>query len=281
MTPLATDHVLIKGTRIAHRVLGEGRPLVLIHGTPSSSLIWREVAPALVSAGYRVHLFDLLGFGLSERPWDPEIDTSVSGQVPILEGLWEHWALDQADVVAHDIGGAVAKRFALDHLERLRSLTLIDIVSFDSWPSPRTKQQVQAGMDALLRSSAEDHAAHFRSWLQSAVADTERFAGSAQEAYLAYISNPVGQASLFQHQIRHYDGRHTMEIADRLSELGRIPVQILWGAKDQWQAPAWSERLSAAIPGSTVALLDGCGHFAMEDRPDLVTRHLTAFLDRT
>jgi len=90
METIATENVLIDGTRIANGVYGEGEPVVLIHGTPSSSLIWRNIFPNLVTAGFKVHVFDLLGYGLSERPWDLAIDTPISGQVQILEGLLSH-----------------------------------------------------------------------------------------------------------------------------------------------------------------------------------------------
>ena len=130
MPHLVDKHVLINGTRIAHGVHGEGIPVVLIHGTPSSSYIWRNILPRLVDEGYRVHVFDLLGFGLSERPWNRETDTSVTGQVPVLERLLAHWGLDTAHIISHDIGGAVAQRFSVFSPERVRSLTLIDVVSF-------------------------------------------------------------------------------------------------------------------------------------------------------
>ena len=110
METIATENVLIDGTRIANGVYGEGEPVVLIHGTPSSSLIWRNIFPNLVTAGFKVHVFDLLGYGLSERPWDLAIDTPISGQVQILEGLLSHWGLDTAHIVAHDIGGGIAQR---------------------------------------------------------------------------------------------------------------------------------------------------------------------------
>ncbi|MEH6739629.1 MAG: alpha/beta fold hydrolase, partial [Sulfitobacter sp.] len=73
MKHIVVDHTLINNTRIAHGVHGAGEPVVLIHGTPSSSYIWRNVMPHLVTAGYQVHVFDLLGYGLSERPWDTNI----------------------------------------------------------------------------------------------------------------------------------------------------------------------------------------------------------------
>ncbi|UUX50658.1 alpha/beta hydrolase [Nisaea acidiphila] len=278
MSSLANENVLIGGQRIACASFGAGEPVVLIHGTPSSSYIWRNVAPVLVQAGYRVHIFDLLGFGASERPADPAVDTSVSGQVPILESLMDVWGLESAHIVAHDIGGGVAQRFCIFHPERARTLTLIDTVSFDSWPSKRTKQQMQAGLDALIKAPDAEHRAHFRDWLLSTVVNKDRFAADALEIYVELISGPVGQASLFQHQVAHYDHRHTSEISDRLGELSNLPVQILWGEQDSWQVTDWAHKLHAAILGSALQLLPECGHFAMEDQPERISELVIGFV---
>ncbi len=280
MPQLVTEQVLINDTRIAHGVRGEGAPVVLIHGTPSSSYIWRNILPPLVAAGYKVHVFDLLGYGLSERPWDPDIDTSVTGQVPILEGLLAHWSLHDLHIVSHDIGGGVAQRFALQSPERVRSLTMIDVVSFDSWPSKRTRQQMQAGLENLIEAPGSDHRAHFRDWLLSTVQNKERLAETAMATYLNFISGPVGQGSFFQHQVRHYRPDHTSEVADRYPELGRLPVQLIWGADDAWQVVSWAERLQAAIPGSELHVVEDCGHFAMEDQPERISALLVDFLKR-
>jgi pimeloyl-ACP methyl ester carboxylesterase len=270
MRHLTPDDVLIDGQRIAHGVHGpaDGAPVVLLHGTPSFSMIWRAVVPELTAAGRRVHLCDLLGYGHSERPRDPTVDTSVAGQVGVLARLFETWGLADAHVVAHDIGGAVAMRFTLAHPDSVRSLTLIDTVSFDSWPSPRTRRQMQAGLDRLISAPDAEHRAHFRQWLQSAVHDPANLSGETLEAYLEMIAGPVGQASLFQHQVAHYDSRYTEEISQRLRELSQgRPVQLIWGAADAWQDPAYAERLHAGIPGSQLHWLDACGHFAPEEKP--------------
>ena len=278
MTPLVDSHVLIENGRIAYGVYGNGEPVVLIHGTPSSSYIWRKTLPALLEAGYRVHLYDLLGFGLSERPWSQEVDTSVTGQVPILEGLLAHWGLGDAHIISHDIGGAIAQRLAVFAPRRVRSLTLIDVCSFDSWPSSRTQEQMREGLGSLIDKPDAEHRDHFRTWLLSAVNDKQGLSDSALEIYVDYIAGPIGQGSLFQHQIGHYDPKHTLEIADRLSELSALPVQIIWGEDDAWQLVDWAQRLKGAIPHSTLHIIKDCGHFAMEDQPDEINRHLLAFL---
>ena len=231
-------------------------------------------------SGLSGHVYDLLGFGLSERPWRPEIDTSVTGQVPILERLLERWGLDDLHVIAHDIGAAVAQRFALQSPERLRSLTMIDTVSYDSWPSKRTLEQMQAGLEKLIKAGDAEHREHYREWLYSTVQNKENLAATSMETYLDFISGPIGQGSLYQHQVMHYDPKHTDEIAPRYAELGKLPVQLIWGADDAWQVVDWAHRLHQDIPGSELHILENCGHFAMEDQPEQVAELLVEFLNR-
>ncbi|MDJ0614770.1 MAG: alpha/beta hydrolase [Rhizobiaceae bacterium] len=280
MAHLVDQHVLINGARIAHGVHGAGDPVVLLHGTPSSSYIWRNILPTLVEAGYKVHMYDLLGYGLSERPQDPNIDTSVTGQVPILEGLLDVWGLNDFHFIAHDIGGGVAQRFGIQSPDRLRSLTMIDVVSFDSWPSKRTREQMQAGLEILIKATDADHREHFRDWLYSTVQNKHRLAETSMETYLDFICGPVGQGSFFQHQVMHYDPKHTDEIAPRYAELGQKPVQLIWGENDAWQVVDWAHKLNKAIPGSELHVLEDCGHFAMEDQPEKISTLLTDFLGR-
>ncbi|KAF4982211.1 hypothetical protein FZEAL_2095 [Fusarium zealandicum] len=276
--PIVTENALIKGSRVAYGVYGTGTPVVLLHGTPSSSLIWRNITPKLVAAGFKVHVFDLLGYGLSERPWDSTVDTSMTGQVPILEGLLELWGLEKTHIIVHDIGGGISQRFAIFSRHRVLSLTLIDVVSFDSYPSKRTKEQMQNGLEVLTKEDSETHRVHFKEWLLSAVKNPEKFEGSSLNSFLDYISGPVGQPSLFEHQIRHYNPKHTMEVAPRLGELESIPVQLIWGADDAWQVVDWAHKLRDAIPGSELNIVEDAGHFSLEDQPERISELLVSFL---
>lgn len=72
---ILTHNIIIDGFRMAYGIKGEGEPIVLIHGPPSYSCLWRNVTSELVAAGYTVYLFDLLGYGASERPQYPVTDT--------------------------------------------------------------------------------------------------------------------------------------------------------------------------------------------------------------
>ncbi|MDV8000069.1 alpha/beta hydrolase [Rhodococcus sp. IEGM 1408] len=278
MSHIVDRDALINGHRIAYGIHGAGEPVVLVHGTPSSSYIWRDVVPRLVVAGYRAHVFDLLGYGLSERPRDPGVDTSITGNEAVLNGLLEEWELDTFHLVAHDIGGGVAQRFAVHGAERLRTLTMIDVVSFDSYPSERTRAQMAEGLEVLAKKPDDEHRAHFREWLLSTHSDPASFDPEALQIYVDLISGPIGQPSLFQHQVAHYDPVHTLEISDRLHTLGETPVQLIWGADDTWQTLDWAHRLQQAIPGSALQVIENCGHFAPEERPVEVAAAILGFL---
>ena len=69
----------------------------------------------------------------------------------------DHWNLDSAHLVAHDIGGAVGMRFSIFHPEKTRSLTLIDTVSYDSWPSETWRSIIDNGLDSLMRAPEQEH----------------------------------------------------------------------------------------------------------------------------
>lgn len=280
MLRLTNRYVIVDGMRIACQVYGYGEPVILIHGSPTSSFIWRHIVAKLVRDGFQVHLYDLLGYGLSERPSQPDADTSVTAQVVVLEELMEFWELYDAHLVAHDIGGAIALRFAVESHPRARSLTLIDTVSFDSWPSEHTREHLREGLEQLANRPDGEHREHFREWLLSAVYNKEQFKKYSLDVYLNLISGPVGKASFFQHQARHYDSRHTEVITNRLGDLREVPVQIIWGQDDQWQDVAWAHKLHGAIPGSLLHILTNCGHLAMEDKPDEIGQLLVTFLER-
>ena len=279
MKQLVNQNILVNDFRISYGVQGEGKPVVLIHGTPSSSYIWRNILPSLVKSGYKVFCYDLLGYGLSERPHDRKVDTSVTGQTKIFEELLNYWNLDKVNIVAHDIGGAVAQRFGVKSPDKITSLTMIDVVSFDSWPSKRTHQQMKAGLEKLINAPAKEHREHFREWLYSTVQNKQNLADTSMETYLDFICGPIGQASLFQHQVMHYDPKHTNEIAENYDLLGQNPVQLIWGKQDAWQIVDWAKKLQDAIPNSELHVLDDCGHFAMEDQPEKIVELILNFLD--
>ncbi|MBM7089641.1 alpha/beta hydrolase [Streptomyces sp. SID9913] len=270
-----TDGLVVDGVRLAYRDRGRGEPVIFIHGTPSHSYEWRDVVPHIEASGLRVIAYDLLGYGRSERPADR--DTSVAAQTELLEHLLDTLGLEQVNIVAHDIGGAIGLRFAIARPERVRRLMIMDAVSYDSWPSPTWQKIIDEQLDEAAAMSQDDFDALLTRQLTMAVADPSRMTGEVLRAYLEPHRSPLGRASFFEHQVRHYDSRYTQEISDRFDRL-TMPVRIVWGEEDQWQPLHYAKRLSGDIPGAQLVVVPGAGHFLMEDDPDRVVREIRDFL---
>jgi pimeloyl-ACP methyl ester carboxylesterase len=272
---LLTDHLVVDGVRLAYRDHGTGEPVVLVHGTPSHSYEWRDVVPYVEAAGFRVVVYDLLGYGLSERPVGR--DTSVAAQTDLLEHLLDALGIDRATVVGHDIGGAIAQRLALARPERVRRLMIIDSVSYDSWPSSTWQEIIDEDLEDFMSMPQEAFNALLTRQLKMTVADEARMSAGVLQAYLAPHQSALGRVSFFEHQVRHYDSKYTEEISDELPSLA-MPVRILWGARDQWQPLRYARRLSDSIPDADMVVVPGAGHFLMEDAPERVAREIREFL---
>ncbi len=268
-------HVLVDGVRLAYRDRGEGEPVVFVHGTPSLSFEWRDVVPRVEQAGYRVITYDLLGFGDSERPVDR--DTSVGAQTELLAALLDTLGVDRANLITHDIGGAIGQRMAILHPEQVRRLMLIDSVSYDSWPSETWREIIQNGLDDLAALPEKEFEKTLTRQLSMTVARSGHMTDDILDAFLAPHRSAVGRASFVEHQVRHYDSTYTEEIAGRLGEITQ-PVRILWGQEDQWQPTSYAERLAKDIPHSELITVSGAGHFVMEDDPDRVAHEVLDFM---
>src|SRR4028119_882205 len=87
---------------VRYEVFGTGSPLVLVHGTPFSSYVWRKVVPALAETN-TVYVFDLPGYGSSEKRGGQNVSLAAQGRV--LSELLDHWGLDEPAAVAPGPGG--------------------------------------------------------------------------------------------------------------------------------------------------------------------------------
>ena len=114
---------------IAYVDEGDGRVVVLLHGFPTSSHLWRREIPLLASR-MRVIAPDLLGYGQSEHPRGA--DLSMRAQAVAVRQLLQGLDVSEVAVVGHDLGGVVAQLLALEG--GVRTLVLLDSACFDVWP---------------------------------------------------------------------------------------------------------------------------------------------------
>lgn len=242
------------------RMLGEvGKPIVLVHGTPYSSLLWRDIAPALAQSRH-VYVFDHLGYGQSEKR-DGQ-DLTLAAQARNFVRLLDHWQLSAPSVVANDIGGAIVLRALLLEDARYSDMTLFDCVSGGEWESGLFAQ-IRAHHEVFAQLPAYAHRALVTSHLRNAT--HVGYQPGAMEAYLAPWLGQDGQAAFYR-QYRQLAQTDTKGYEHLLSGID-IPVRLLWGNQDQIVPPPLGEWLRDRVPHETMHWIDGAGHLLQEDAP--------------
>ena len=262
----------VNGHRIAYRELGQGDPVVLIHGIPTSSLLWRDVMPSLAEK-HRVIAPDMLNYGDSEKPADANV--SIEAQSRIVVGLMQGLGLGSADVVSHDIGGGVAQIMAVNYPERVRKLVLIDSVCFDSWPIPEFKPLQEDGAENKM--TLDEFIGMMRAFMPQGVHDKSALDDQTIEMIMAPWASEDGKRALFRN-FRRLNPEYTQAIAGELKRL-RHPTLVMWATEDVFQKPLYAERLAQAIPNAKLSWIEQAGHWLMEEKPDAVARELIRFLD--
>ncbi|MFD3546094.1 alpha/beta fold hydrolase [Streptomyces sp. NPDC058655] len=249
-------------------VFGCGEPVVLVHGTPYSSFLWRDIAPAL-AARRRVFVFDHLGFGQSEQGEGQ--DLSLAAHARNFARLLGHWQLSRPSVIAHDIGGAVALRALLMEEANYRDLTLFDAVSGGDWERGLF-QLILQHPEVFEQLPGYAHEALVASHLRNAT--HVGFRPGVLEAFLAPWRGAEGQAAFY----RQYSQIKQSDTAGYESLLGdiSIPVRLVWGREDRILPPQYAEWLHERIPHCELHWVDGAGHLLQEDAPAQLITHLTA-----
>lgn len=254
-------------------VLGpvDGAPVVLLHGTPFSSYVWRGPARALARR-HRVYVWDMPGFGTSEMRRDQ--DVSLGAQARIFGELLGHWGLERPAVVAHDFGGCVALRATLLHGARYERLALVDPVALAPWGSPTYRLLGEHG-EVFERLPPALHRALVREYVGSASHPGLR-ADVLDALVEPWCGTEAGRGAFYR-QIAQNDQRFTDEIEGRYGELD-LPVLICWGEDDTWIPKEKGRQLAGLIPGAELRLIAGAGHLVQEDAPAELTLALGDFL---
>jgi pimeloyl-ACP methyl ester carboxylesterase len=254
---------------VRYEIFGEGPPLVLVHGTPFSSYVWRDVVIALAEA-MRVYAFDLPGFGSSEMR--PGQDVSLAAQGKVLTELLEHWGLDAPAVAAHDIGGSVALRAHLLEGRDFGKIALMDAVALSPWGSPFYRL-VQEHVGVFRRIPAYMHEAMVAAYIRDAT-----YVPMDDGTLRPYVEPWLGVEGqeAFYRQIYQNDPRYTDEVQPLYGSIER-PVMIVWGEEDRWIPLQRGQELHEAIPGSQLRTIPRCAHLVQEDATATVVEHLGDF----
>jgi pimeloyl-ACP methyl ester carboxylesterase len=250
---------------------GEGPPVVLVHGIPTSPRLWRHVVP---SVSGRCLAWEMLGYGAS-IPDAGQRDIGLSAQADRLLAWLDTVQIDAPVLVGHDLGGGVAQIAAARAPGRFSGLVLTNSVCYDSWPIPSVKMMRRAA--PLLRHLPEVGLyPSFVQLLQRGHDDRKQARESIGVHWQPYVTH--GAARSLMRQVTSLCVHDTLAVADRLPSLG-IPAKVVWGEADQFQKVAYGRRLAADL-GTDLSTITGGKHFTPEDHPDALAQAINELLAR-
>jgi pimeloyl-ACP methyl ester carboxylesterase len=224
---------------------GQGPLVLLLHGFPATRRLWKEVAPGLCAAGFRVLAPDLIGYGDS-----PDADeVGMERQAGWLQALLEE--VGPARVIAHDVGTAAAQILAVRAPALVRDLVLMDSVFETEW-----------AMGAVASIAAWDPSQAAR--LQPVLARKLRV---VRECLQSFAGEAGGKRLI--HAARCLDPRQTQGMTARLRQSG-VRVRVVWGASDEYLPLETVGRPLADALGAPLSVLPG-GHFLpLDNAPGLL-----------
>lgn len=246
----------VRGIAMRWEEQGQGLPVVLVHGIPTSPALWRHVAPQIRG---RSLAWEMVGYGQS-APTGVGRDISVARQADYLLAWLDEIGVSQAVFAGHDLGGGVVHIAAARAPHRCIGLMLTNAVGYDSWPIPSVKAMRASG---TLVERLPDPV--FRVAFASLIRRGHDDARCAAEALAIHWANYAGHgaAPTMVRQIRSLDVRDTLAVQGALRRM-QVPARVVWGAADQFQKVHYGERFARDL-GTELRRIQGGKHWTPED----------------
>jgi pimeloyl-ACP methyl ester carboxylesterase len=276
VTRMPVRTVLVDGQRIAYLDVGDGPPVILIHGFTGSMWHWEYQQEAL-SKHFRVITLDLLGSGLSDKPEEGYTPTEL---VEFFRKFMDALHLEHAALAGNSMGAGLAIGMALSHPERVDRLILIsgfpDRVR-DKLASPRMLRLLNTRVPAWLASlvSRLSGRSATRDFLSELVHDRTRLTPAVIDRSFQNRRRP----GLFPPLLALSKNLPLWEdgFAARLAQINHHTL-IIWGQEDRVFPLSVGNDLHRIISGSVMKIVPEAGHLPQWERPDLVNSMIREFL---
>jgi len=249
---------------------GDGFPVVLVHGIPTTPALWRDVMPLVHG---RCLAFEMVGYGDS-IPAGRDRDISVARQADYLLNWLDTLGIERAVLVGHDLGGGVVQIAAARDSQRCAGLVLTNAIAYDSWPIPSVR-----GLRAAGRIVERLPDLLFKLLIASFMVrghDNLNVGRESGRIHARPYLEHGGAAALIR-QIRSLDVHDTLAVQHDLPKLG-VPARVVWGAADRFQKVGYGQRLASDL-GTTLTRIDGGKHWMPEDHPNLIAGAINNVLD--
>jgi pimeloyl-ACP methyl ester carboxylesterase len=245
LSGVQNHQIMIGGHRIHYETEGpaDGPAVVLVHGLGGRAEDWRDLAPFIAKAGFRVYLPDLLGYGRSEKPRN--FSYAVRDEAAVVVEFMDALGLKQVDLGGWSMGGAIAQHVAAAHPERVRRLMLFD--SAGLWVLPAWNLELFTPLSSAELKQLDD----------LLMPDPPKVPGFVARDILRVLND---RAWIIH---RALESMLTgQDATDKLVPLLKMPVLLLWGREDKIVPLSQGETMHAMLPQSELDVLPGCGHLA-------------------
>jgi haloalkane dehalogenase len=266
-----------EGLRLHYLDEGSGPPILLLHGEPDWSYLYRRMVPIL-AARFRVVAPDYAGFGRSDKPTGIEWYT-YDRHVASVAALIEHLDLRGMTLVVQDWGGPIGLRAAVEAKERFAGLVVMNTGLFvgADWPTPGFLRwrafAERTGLDLPVG----------RVMQASVVRPLDEATLAAYEAPWPVRESRAGVAAfplLVPISAEHPAAGALRRVADELTTW-RVPALVAWSDQDPVFTPEHGQAMAEALPGAGgVWVVEGAGHMLQEDRGEAIAERIVGWLDR-
>ena len=263
---------------------GQGEPVVMVHGNPTWSFYFRHLLKDLTS-DFRCVAPDHIGCGLSAKPHDGEYTFTLDRRVADFGRLMDHLQLNDIHLVVHDWGGMIGLAWALNHLDRVASLTITNTAGF--FPPGDKGIPMRLRLIRNLAPFAVPAVLGLNAFARGAVwmAPRRPLNPSARRGLLAPYDSPRHRLATlrFVQDIPLFPGDAGYEtvkrVSARLARLAQRPLLLLWGQHDFVFDMDYYNEWRRRFPKAPARLFPDAGHYLFEDQPRRTTAMIRSFLE--
>ena len=271
---------LADGVRLHYLDEGAGEPVVMVHGNPTWSFYYRNLAGGLRS-DHRVIVPDHIGCGLSDKPQDYEY--RLAQHIENLERLLiDELKLEKFSLVVHDWGGAIGCGVAVRHPERVTKMVVLNTAAFILPDCPKRIRVCRIpGFGAL---AVRGFNAFAGAAVHMAIAHQERMTPQVKAGYLAPYGNWHDRVATLRFvediplRPSHPSWKTMEELGQKLPLLGGKPMLICWGGQDFCFHDGFLKEWTVRFPNATVHRFADADHYVLEDAGERILPLIREFL---
>lgn len=263
-----------EGLRLARVEVGEGAPVLFLHGEPTWSYLWRKVMPPVAEAGYRCIAPDLAGFGRSDKPRDIGW-YSYERHTRLIAGLIEELDLRDATLVVHDWGGPIGLRAATESGGRISRIVVMDTGMFTG--RQRMSEAWHRFRDFVERTEDLPVSMLVRNACATDPGDEVARAYDAPFPAPEYKAGPRSFPLILPQTPEDPGAAEAIAALERL-QAEPLPGLALWADRDPVIPFETGERFAKAIGLPPPLRIDNASHFLQEDAGPEIGRHIADWL---